>query len=127
MPGMAVIDRDRWRELARLLDRALELTDEQRAAWLGELRARSPDLAAELVALLAGEAAADRERFLEEPLDRPPGVAVAGATVVEPDVGAYLKAALGDTYTIVRELGGGGMSRVFLAREHALGRTVVIK
>jgi serine/threonine protein kinase len=35
--------------------------------------------------------------------------------------------ALRATYTILRELGGGGMSRVFLAEERALGRTVVIK
>ena len=32
-----------------------------------------------------------------------------------------------DTYAIERELGGGGMSRVFLARETALDRLVVIK
>jgi serine/threonine-protein kinase len=30
-------------------------------------------------------------------------------------------------YSIEREIGGGGMSRVFLAHEHALGRRVVIK
>ena len=38
-----------------------------------------------------------------------------------------LQAALGDTYEIDRELGGGGMSRVFVATETALGRKVVIK
>lgn len=38
-----------------------------------------------------------------------------------------LKLALGDAYTIERELMGGGMSRVFVAMEHALGREVVIK
>lgn len=38
-----------------------------------------------------------------------------------------LKLALGDAYTIERELLGGGMSRVFVAMEHALGREVVIK
>ena len=38
-----------------------------------------------------------------------------------------LESALGATYTIERELGGGGMSRVFLATESALGRRVVIK
>jgi eukaryotic-like serine/threonine-protein kinase len=38
-----------------------------------------------------------------------------------------LQASLGDTYRIERELGGGGMSHVFLARETALGRQVVIK
>ena len=35
--------------------------------------------------------------------------------------------ALGTAYTLDRELGGGGMSRVFTARETALGRTVVVK
>ncbi|MES2305120.1 MAG: serine/threonine-protein kinase [Gemmatimonadota bacterium] len=38
-----------------------------------------------------------------------------------------LKLALGDAYSIERELLGGGMSRVFVAMEHALGREVVIK
>jgi TolB-like protein len=39
----------------------------------------------------------------------------------------HLELALGDEYRVVRELGGGGMSRVFLATELALGRSVVIK
>ena len=38
-----------------------------------------------------------------------------------------LTEALGPAYLIERELQGGGMSRVFVAREHALGREVVIK
>jgi TolB-like protein len=38
-----------------------------------------------------------------------------------------LQASLGDAFTIDRELGGGGMSRVFLARDRALDRQVVIK
>ena len=38
-----------------------------------------------------------------------------------------LSAALSTTYDVHRELGGGGMSRVFLATERTLGREVVIK
>ena len=42
-------------------------------------------------------------------------------------LGEHLKAVLAGTFTLERELGGGGMSRVFLAEETALGRRVVIK
>ena len=38
-----------------------------------------------------------------------------------------LQASLGNSYEIDRELGGGGMSRVFVATEAAFGRKVVIK
>ncbi len=38
-----------------------------------------------------------------------------------------LQGALGGAYTLERELGGGGMSRVFVATETALGRSVVVK
>ncbi|WP_439643859.1 protein kinase domain-containing protein [Gemmatimonas sp.] len=43
------------------------------------------------------------------------------------DLRAQLQNTLGEGYTLERELGGGGMSRVFVAHENALGRTVVVK
>ena len=43
------------------------------------------------------------------------------------DLRAQLQAALGAAYAIERELGGGGMSRVFLATETGLTRSVVVK
>ncbi len=43
------------------------------------------------------------------------------------DLRTQLQTTLGDGYTLERELGGGGMSRVFVAHENALGRTVVVK
>ena len=44
-----------------------------------------------------------------------------------PDLPAELATTLGGAYTVERELGGAGMSRVFLAEEKALGRRVVVK
>jgi serine/threonine-protein kinase len=44
-----------------------------------------------------------------------------------PDFRAQLQADLSGTFSLERELGGGGMSRVFVATETALGRRVVIK
>ena len=43
------------------------------------------------------------------------------------DLRDELEVALGSLYSIESELGGGGMSRVFLAEETALGRRVVVK
>ena len=43
------------------------------------------------------------------------------------DLRTQLQESLGSAYTIERELGGGGMSRVFVAEEAALGRKVVVK
>ena len=47
--------------------------------------------------------------------------------MTSPDVHDRLQRALGAAYTVERELGGGGMSRVFVADEAALGRKVVVK
>ena len=43
------------------------------------------------------------------------------------ELAEQLQTSLGSAYTIVRELGGGGMSRVFLADDNSLGRAVVFK
>ena len=44
-----------------------------------------------------------------------------------PELRERLQAALGSAYDVESELGGGGMSRVFVATETALGRKVVVK
>ena len=46
---------------------------------------------------------------------------------MDSDLQTQLQHALGDAYRITRELGGGGMSRVFVATEKELDRQVVIK
>src|SRR2546430_6701698 len=43
------------------------------------------------------------------------------------DLRSQLQATLHGSYTLERELGGGGMSRVFVANETALSRRVVVK
>jgi hypothetical protein len=66
---MAIFERDRWVRLQPLLDRALDLSAEQRASWLDSLRSTDPAVAAELRALLSEEAAADERGFLSDPLE----------------------------------------------------------
>src|SRR5262249_50056770 len=68
----------------------------------------------------AGPAAIPRTHF---PLDSP----LASVQHLETELRDQLQATLSDAYHLERELGGGGMSRVFLAEECALGRRVVVK
>src|SRR5262249_11054214 len=103
---MAPFDADRWRLVSPYLDRALELTDPERAAWLASLQEEHPAVAEELRALLDDHHALDRERFLDRPA-APMAAALVGQTV-----GAY---------TIVSALGEGGMGSVWLA-ERSDGR-----
>src|SRR3954471_8352901 len=97
---MPVIDRERWNVLEPLLDEALELTPEELGPFLQELSESAPDVAAELSALLSGNASADREGFLTRPLD---------LTLEGLEIGAY---------TLERPLGHGGMGSVWLARRN---------
>ena len=78
-----------------------------------------------------------RARMYEWACDGAP----AGGAMVGPYLGAIrlapsprvtdllqqLQTALGAAYMLERELGGGGMSRVYLAEDAALGRRIVIK
>jgi tetratricopeptide (TPR) repeat protein len=43
------------------------------------------------------------------------------------DIRPQVQSSLGDAYTIERELGGGGMSRTYVAMERSLSRRVVVK
>src|SRR5215218_777529 len=64
-----------------------------------------------------------------KPAGEPAGDLGLGARFVTPagELRERLQSSLGDVFAIERELGGGGMSRVFLAREIALDRQVVVK
>jgi tetratricopeptide (TPR) repeat protein len=62
-----------------------------------------------------------------EPADRHHRYCARVTTPSGDDIRARLQASLGTTYIIDRELGGGGMSRVFVAQETRLGRAVVVK
>jgi serine/threonine protein kinase/tetratricopeptide (TPR) repeat protein len=46
---------------------------------------------------------------------------------VTSDLREQLQATLGESFTLEQELGGGGMSRVFVATDSSLGRKVVVK
>ncbi len=101
---MLKFDTQRWALLSPLLDELLDLDDAARVARLDQLRQSDAALAGELAALLAQQAAVEREAFLEgAALDS----AVPHATLAGHTIGAY---------TLERPIGAGGMGSVWLAR-----------
>lgn len=116
-------------QLVALFERALEAPRAQRAGFIDKVAGNDPALREELSSLLAAhESAADYFDDLAEQLVSPAYTALAGAAHRERETVPLpqLQAAVGNTYRILHELGG-GMSRVFVAEEIKLGRKVVIK
>ncbi len=99
---MTPLDPSRWPLVSPLFDRALDMSAGERTAWLEELRAQDPTLAADVERLLADHGASHREGFLERSPARPGPTSPAGQAI-----GAY---------TLVAPLGQGGMGSVWLAR-----------
>ncbi len=100
----------RWPKVARILDAALDLTPEQRPAFLDQACAGDAGLRAEVEAMLAG---AEAEDFLKSP------AAVLAAPLLESersgDGADPRQGTLIGPYRLVRELGHGGMGVVYLA------------
>jgi serine/threonine-protein kinase len=104
------LDQDRWQRIVDVLDEALACEREHWPAVLDARCAGAPDLRQDVEDLLGR--VGDAREFLESP------PAAAAAAVIaevhqgsEPGAGQRIGA-----YAIVREVGRGGMSRVFLAR-----------
>jgi serine/threonine-protein kinase len=123
-------DASRHERLGQLLDRLLELPPAQRDDFLAQECGDDAALRHDLLSLLqAHEAAGDHLENLSTQIVTPTLLAMARttsdpfpATTIE-----QLQEALAHQYRIERELGGAGMSRVFVAEELRLKRRVVIK
>lgn len=98
---MSTLTPDQWQEVSPYLDEVLELVPEERAAWMLTLRQKDANLASLLQALLDEQQQLRQEGFLERsPLS-------AGAGLAGQKVGAY---------TLVSQIGQGGMGSVWLAQ-----------
>jgi serine/threonine protein kinase len=98
---MHTLTPDQWKEVSSYLDEILELVPEERAAWLVSLATKDARLASMVQTLLDEQQQLELEGFLEmSPISK-------GAGLVGQKVGAY---------TLVSQIGQGGMGRVWLAQ-----------
>jgi serine/threonine protein kinase/Tol biopolymer transport system component len=105
---MSKLSPDQWQALSPHLDEALEMTGDERAIWLSSFQGENPTLAYQLEILLSEHRALSDEGFLEaNALELPGGPGLAGETL--------------GVYTLVSQIGHGGMGTVWLA-ERSDGR-----
>ena len=102
---MPTLSPDQWQALSPYLDEALTMTNEECSIWLSSLRVRRPDLAEHLERLLDERRVLSEEGFLVDlSVGLPKVQGLAGQTV--------------GLYTLVSQIGEGGMGSVWLAERN---------
>ena len=106
----------RWQEISPYLDEALAVPEAERGLWLAAIHNRNPKLGARLEELLNEHRVLAEERFLE------------AQNVTLPMTAGLSGQAIG-AYTLVSEIGHGGMGTVWLAKrsDGRFERQVAIK
>ena len=108
---------ERWQQIDKLLEAALEQEESQREAFLKEACRGDEALRQEVESLLEHQS----EHFMEEP-----AVEMAAEGLVKDQVQALVGKQMG-SYKILSLLGKGGMGEVYRARDMKLEREVAIK
>ncbi len=110
---------ERYQRIGQIFDKALELTPEERPAWLQEICRADAELLAEVEKLLANHL--ESERFLSRP-----AMDIAAALIAQ-DQQPLLAGQMLAHYQVLSLLGAGGMGEVYLARDTKLDRKVALK
>ena len=127
---------ERWSELQRVVDGALDLPAEERAAYIGRECARDAVLREQAARLVAAcERAVEAGALLGAPaaaFAAPLFDGLATRDVAQADhrraaLADALRAALTGRYAVERELGRGGMATVYLASDLRHERAVAVK
>jgi eukaryotic-like serine/threonine-protein kinase len=109
----------RWDEIIALFERALERPPAERDAWLDDVTTTDPELRAEVAAMLHADAHA-HPLFDAAPAD------LAAAFADVPAAPPFETSQIGP-YTLLHEIGRGGMGAVFLAERADVQKRVAVK
>ena len=111
---------ERWKEVERLYHDTLERRPEERAAYLADVCSQDEALRREVESLLSYQA--ESEDFIESPALDVAAKMIARDTGTSVVVGQSI-----NQYTIISQIGAGGMGEVYLAEDTRLERKVALK
>ena len=113
---------EHWQRIEEIFQSALDHAPQQRAAWLDEACAGDLELRSEVASLLAAHESGDRS------FTRPTAFTEAMKVLEQQTAASQAGRRIGP-YRVIRELGRGGMSRVYLAAraDQAFEKQVAIK
>jgi serine/threonine-protein kinase len=102
---MPTLSPNEWRAVSPYLDQALAMSEDERAAWLRSLAQQNPALVAQLTELLHEHEVLSKEGFLEKGGFGLPNSAGLADQMLGP-------------YTLISQIGHGGMGSVWLAERN---------
>ncbi|HSE96826.1 MAG TPA: protein kinase, partial [Blastocatellia bacterium] len=110
---------DRWQKIERLFYSVLELSAEERAAFLDKACAGDESLRREVESLIESDEQADS-------LIESPAIEAVAPLIADARDGSAMERRIG-YYTIISLIAEGGMGKVYLAEDGRLGRKVALK